>query len=405
MFQPNSNQTITCSFAGLAKFAVRSALACVAILSCAVAAHAQCISITSYGGSGNGTTNNSPALASAFAALPSAGGCITFPGGRYLFSTAVTLTYPASIYSLSLVGAGADATTLYFPSSNGITMKANSARQTIHVRDLAFTTGSAGSYSALTLNNSAPLGIIMLSDIVRTDFRGDDGGNGSDYWANGVNVAGQSHINFDSDTFFGSAAANTAGVGILLNGNSGASPYFGIVYNIAKCSFFWIGTGLEIGSYIQGISVTQSNFTGGGTGIWALPGGVGLAELAITGGNQFNTTINQIAIQQALTSLIMNGNLLFIQAGASGVFFDAPGNGQSTIVNNVFWGLSTSGSTGIYVGYTSAGTVVTGNTFYNLATGVNLPGTSGWNVQANGYQAVGIWVANIGANSVGVATE
>jgi hypothetical protein len=211
-------------------------------------------------------------------------------------------------------------------------------------------------------------------------------------------------VNFDSDNFLG-ASIGTGGAGILLNGNATVSPYFGIVFNIAKCGFFWVGNGLEIGSYVQGISITQSNFTNGETGIWAEPGGIGLAELAITGGNQFNTIGNQIFIQQAMTSLIMNGNLIFITQNNSGVFLDSPGNGQNSIDNNVFWGLSPAGSNGIFVNSTAAGTTVVGNTFYNLATGMNLGGTAGWNVQANSYQGVATHVANIGTNSVGVATD
>jgi putative cofactor-binding repeat protein len=59
--------------------------------------------------------------------------------------------------------------------------------------------------------------------------------------------------------------------------------------------------------------------------------------------------------------------------------------GQHSIVNNVFSAGNSTGTAGIYVGYSNIPAVVTGNTFYNLATGVNLVGTSGWNVQANAY--------------------
>jgi hypothetical protein len=300
---------------------------------------------------------NSPALASAYAALPAAGGCIDFPAGRYLFSTAVTLTYPTTgIYSVSLVGAGADNTTLYFPGSNGVTINAQNGRQTIHVRDLTFSTGSAGGYTALILNNAVPLNVIMSSDVFRTDFRGDDGGMGTDYWYAGVYVAGQSNINFDSDTFFGNAG--TSGTGIFLNGNTGVTPYWGIVYNIAKCGFFWVGNGLAIGTYIQGVTVTQSNFTNGTTGIFVLSGGSGLTEIAITGGNQFNTAGNQIVIDSPVNSLIMNGNLIYVSENNSGLLLNAMG-GQHSIVNNVFSAGNSTGTAGIYVGYSNAPAVVT----------------------------------------------
>lgn len=394
----------------LARLASLASLACVAIflLSSAVAHAQQCESITSYGGNGNGTTNNSPALAAAFAALPAHGGCIAFPAGRYLFSTTVTLTYPATaIYSVTLVGAGADATTLYWPASDGITINATGPQNTAHVHDLTFSTGSAGGYTGLTINNSSPLGTIFLSDVFRSTFRGDDGGQLTDYWSNGIYVAGQSNINFDSDEFFG-PKSGLQGTGIVLNGNPSVSPYFGIVYNIAKCGFFWVGEGLVIGTYIQGITVTQTNFTNGWVGIYALAGGTGLDELAVTGGNQFNTTGNQIVIQQPLGQLIVNGNLFFVAPNNSGIFLDSTGAyaAQNTIVNNVFYGPgATVNSNGIYVAGSYPNTILTGNTFLSLNVAVNLPGTSGWNVQANSYQSVQTTVTPIGTNSVGVATQ
>jgi len=392
--------------AGLAKLVVLGFLAIVGVVFSTGFATAQCASILTYGGNGNGTTNNSPALTAAYAALTTSGGCIAFPAGRYLFSTAITLNYPASAtapYSVSLVGAGVDNTTLYFAASNGITINANNDQQTTHVRDLTFSTGSAGGYSALTLNNSNPLGGngIQSSDIDRSTFRGDDGGALTEYWNNGVNVVGQSDINFDSDQFLGDSTG-LHGNGISLSGTS-VSP--GIVYNISKCGFFWNGSGLSITTLIQGVTVTQSNFTNGETGINALAGGTGLTELAITGGNQFNTTGNQILIAQPTFNLTITGNLIFILTGNTGIWLNSAGAGGDTISNNDFSGQTTTGTTGIYVSGSNPSTVVTGNTFNFLATGVNLTGTSGWNVQANVYSGVTTAVKNIGTNSVGVATK
>jgi hypothetical protein len=387
----------------LAKWVPLAFLACgVAVLSPAIADAQQCISITAYNGSGN----NSTALSAAFAALPANGGCISFPGGRYVFPTAVTLTYPASgIYSLTLVGAGSDNTTLYFAASNGISINASNAQQTVHVREMTFTTGSAGGYTGLTVSNATPLGTILTSDVVRTTFRGDDGGAAADYWNAGVSIVAQSNVNFDSDMFYGPANGQS-GAGIELAGKPGVGNQYGIVYNIAKCGFFWVGNGIEIVTYIQGISVTQSNFTNGLTGIWAKPGGVGLDELAITGGNQFNTTGNQIAIQQPTSALIVTGNLIFVSSGNSGIYLDSTGSEDIIANNSIAYNAPSKGTSfGIYVGQSIPNSVVTGNVFSGLTDGVDLVGTSGWNVQSNIYSGVTTPVANIGSNSVGVATK
>jgi hypothetical protein len=127
----------------------------------------------------------------------------------------------------------------------------------------------------------------------------------------------------------------------------------------------------------------------------------------ITGGNQFNTLGTQILIAQPVFDLTVSGNLIFIENGQKGLWLDAAetvGAGDS-IVNNNFTGESTSGTTGLLVSDSNPGAVVTGNTFNTLGTGVNLTGTGGWNVQANTYNAVVTLVANIGVNSVGVATK
>jgi hypothetical protein len=403
---------IGAAHAGLARLSVFGLLAVVAVVLSASVANAQCVSIVTYGGSGNGTTNNSPALASAYAALTSTGGCIAFPAGRYKFNTAVTFNYPVNappvfpLYSVSLVGAGVDNTVLYFAASNGIIINANNDQQTIHVSDLTFSTGSAGGYSALTLNNSLPNGGygIQSSDIDRATFRGDDDGGVTDYWSNGVNVVGQQDINFDGDTFIGDHTG-ADGNGINLSGTS-VSP--GIVYNISKCGFFSTGNGLAITTLIQGVTVTQSNFTNGETGINALAGGTGLTQLSVTGGNQFNTTGTQIWLQQPTHGLIINGNLFFVLTGQTGIWLDSTG-GWETIVNNVFAGETAPTSppltTGILVSGSNPSTVVTGNSFNTFSTGVNLTGTSGWNVQANIYNPVNNQVTNIGSNSVGVVTR
>lgn len=375
--------------------------------------YAQCVSITSYNGNGN----NSSALAAAFAALPTYGGCISFPAGKYQFNTSVSLSLVGSISSLTLVGAGADSTILYFPSTSGITVNTNSDTQSVHVRDVTFSTGTAGGQTALTVTNAQPqVGALYGSDIFRTTFRGDDGGALNEYWGTGVDILGQSNVNFDSVNFFGNGTG-TGGVGISLSGNKNAKGvwYYGLVYNIAKCGFLWTNVGIEIVTYVQGVAVTQSNFTNGvNSGIWAQPNGYGLNELAVTGGNQFavggpNDTSpgNDIIIQQPINNLIVSGNLFFVPPGGSGIFLDSTPatGGYGSITNNIFEsGQGGIGPYGIYVETSNPNTVVTGNVFEDLTTGIDLVGTSGWNVQANTYLAVGTHVAAIGSNSVGVAT-
>ena len=357
-----------------------------------------CLNILNYGGNGNGSTDNTSAMNSALAALPTNGGCIYFPAGKYDFASAITETYPASgIYSVTLAGAGADSSILYWPTATGgITINAKVATQSFHTRDLTFSTGTTNAGTALTLNNATLLGVFAQSDIYKTTFRGDDGGAATDYWTNAINVVGLSNINFDDDLFYGNAAG-TGGTGIAVAGNASTSPNYGIVYNLSKDGFYNVGVGLSYGTYVQGVTVSQSNFTNGATCISVPSGGTGAAQLSLAD-DQFNCSTNNVIVSSPLASLMMKGNLLYINASEIGVNI-ASYVAQSTFTGNVYSGLSSSGSVGITATGASTSSQVSGNVFYNLATGLNLTGASGWNVWGNNYPNTTTQISNIGSNS------
>jgi hypothetical protein len=408
-------------------------------------AHAQtaCVDVTASGLTGDnlvgdGVTDNTAKFNALVAQLinpvagkspqpgPS-GWCISFPAGKYLFKSApAAINYPTAIYSVTIAGAGADNTTLFFSGpngqgSNGITVNAQDtgtqALQSIHVRDLTFTTAVAGGYSALILAKTGSQGTFAQSDIVRTTFRGDDGGALAYYWAAAVNVSGLSDINFDGDLFYG---ADGGGTGIVLAG-SGIGGV-GTVYNIANSGFYSLGIGLAIESYVTGVTVTQSNFVNGSTCIWVPPSVSGVSNIAIVGGNNFNCTGTQILLQSPVNSLVMNGNLIYLGYNGTnniGVWLDAPGGQQYSFVNNVFSGLWCCGlsATGIVANFSGSGTVnsavVMGNTFFNLTLGTDLTDAKYWNVQGNFYTpaitpnpgTTPVLNPNMGnMNSVGAAT-
>lgn len=382
-------------------------------------AQTPCLSITSNGGNGNGTTDNTAAFNLTVAQLPSQGGCISFPAGTYLFNSPLRIIYPAGVYSVTIVGDGADNTTLYFPASNGITINAQDtgtqALQSIHVRDLTFTTGTAGTYAALTLVKAGATGTFAQSEVERTVFRGADGANLTDFWGIAVNVSALSDVNFDGDLFYGNSAG-AGGVGISLAGNSTS---VGTVYNIAKSGLFGLSVGVAVGSYVNGVSITQSNIVNGETCIWVPANATSVAGLTITGGNNLNCTGTQILLQSPVNDVVMNGNLIYVGAKSVnnfGLWIQAAGGERYSIVNNVFAGLgccNTPAGTGIVVDYNGSGVVtdgvVIGNTFFNLVLGVDLTDASYWNVQANFYNSnTTTQVLNPNAgnmNSVGVATK
>jgi hypothetical protein len=359
-----------------------------------------CPSILASGGNASGNVDNAPALNAMFTAGAT---CIFFPPGRYLFSSAISRSFPAvANYSTTFVGAGAEVSTLFFNGTNGVTFNLNKSSQSVHVRDLTFSTGQAGTFSGLIINQSQPLNAAQ-SDITRVTFRGDDGNGATDYWLNGISTTGLSFVNFIGDLFYGSD--NSLGNGVVLSGDTSISPNFGIVFNFTSCGFFNNSVGIYIATYIQGVTVAQSNFTNGVTGIFLAPGAIGMDQLTVNG-SQFNEIGNNIFFDANFDDGIIQNNLIFVEPNQFGVSIGPVDGARVAITGNIFVGVSNNGSTGILVDGPVSNGIITGNAFNNLATGSNLSGANtGWNVQSNSYQTIGTNVANHGSNTVGGGSQ
>lgn len=353
-----------------------------------------------FGGDITGVLDSSQALNNALAALPTGGGQIYFPG-KFKFLSAINYTIPSGRFSVSFVGVGADATNLYWPSTNGITINASSFSHSVHFRDITISCGSSELYAGVTLNQTVCLGIIEQSDFIRVTFQGNDLVPVSS-WLSAISVFGLSNISYDTCIFYGNNGATT---GINLSGNTSNSPYYSIIHNIYKCGFFNCGIGIEYGTYVQGVTVSQSNFSNGVTGIHIPTGANGATQLTVIA-SQFNCTENQILLQGAIASLMIQGNLMYITADFAGITcLSSSGSIGASITANQFYGTSLTASYGVYVGGTFTNGTVTGNIFSALAAGVNLLDASGWNVQANVYPGCTSTVVNIGGNTVGTATQ
>jgi hypothetical protein len=358
------------------------------------------VSILDFGGSGDGVTDNAPAIAAAFAALVArggTGGTIHFPVGKYRFNSSVTLTLPSGLFSLTLVGEGADATVLHWPTTAGLVIACSNQRHSVHVRDMTYTTGAANAGSGLRLTNSVLLGVIMQSDVTRCTFRGDDGGAISNYWSIGVEVIGLSLISFCDVLSYG---PGVLGVGISVTGNAVTSPNFGIIYNFDRCTFLSHGIGIQYDSYIQGVSVSQCNFTNCTTGINVPAGAIGITQLAVTT-SQFDCTNVNIFVQSPIAGLMITNSLFYIASNGVGIVCSSTGF-QNSITGNVFSGEPASVATiGISISGNITGSCVVGNTFYNLVTGTDLGGTATWLVDKNVYDATTTPIANVGTNRAG----
>src|SRR6266853_845871 len=305
------------------------------------------ISITDFGGVGDGKTDNLAAYLRAVAFLSGTGGSIFFPPGTYLFSANAPFNYPTGTFSVSIVGSGADSTVLFWPNaSGGLTFTLSGIGSSIHVRDLTLTTGATNGGNALLIQSSfadANPALTAISDIYRVTIRGSDAYPVfANYWTIGVNLTNVSNIQIENLTALGPATPN--GTGITLIGNPGGATY-GVVYNIAKSTFNNL-TGIQYGSYIQGVTVDQCNFTsnnGTCNGIFGPGGQTGqLLQLNVTN-CQFNVPTNAIVLGTVVGDVLIANNLVISRANSNAfnlgpvTFFTITGNllaGNTTALLN-----------------------------------------------------------------------
>lgn len=370
-----------------------------------------CPNIISYGGSGNGVTDNGAAFAAALAANPSGSACVYFPAGNFAFSNSAVYTFPtANPSSVTILGAGADNTILTFsaPSVPGLAIAFKGPFNSAHIRDMTIAssinpsnnTGLLLQQTAATIPNPANS---ALSDVTNVTFRGADGYVASDAWSFSVEASGVSNINFTNDYFVGPTAGT---VGVLLTGSSTA---LGVVYNFSGCTFNFIGIGIQYAQWIQGVTVSQSNFTGGTQGIVVPASQPGLDELLVWG-NQFNVTGNGVLDETGIESTQIFGNIFLVPNGANGVQLFAAGN--SIIQGNTFEPAnpSPSANNGLVISGTVNNwpVIVTGNSFLQMAgDGIQLgSGSRNVNVQSNVYSGNGTNVLNAGTgNTIGGGSQ
>lgn len=365
-----------------------------------VAAHDPCINILDFGGNNSAGTNNDTALNSALAAASSVlDACVYFPPGQYNFGANVTYTFPNRFSAVTIRGAGQETTQLIWAGGGGLTLNMDGTYTSFHVQDMTIVSGTSGSGVGLTLLQQAGAqtapGNQAMSDVTRVAFRGSDGYAATKYWNTDISMSGVSQINFIGDNFYGPSPA--AGIGVSLNGTAAAVA---TVENFTDCIFNQLSSGIVYGTDVQGVSVSQSNFTGDVNGI-SVPGGeVNLDQLVFIG-NQVEATSAGISAASYVPDALISGNLFIVPANALAV--QLVPSGLFTIYGNSIHGLSTSNTNGFVIGSSNFGGVITGNSIYNILTGIFLQSTSSHvNVQSNFYNGVTTPVQNSGtSNTVG----
>lgn len=335
----------------------------------------------------------------AFNAAIAVGASILFGPGTYSFAGAISYAMPSSTASCALLGAGAERTLLAFPAGGGITLNLLGPNNSFHVRDFSILGGAANCGSALTINqNNASItnpAETQLSDVTNVTIRGSDGLAQTDYWTNGVVINRASSVNFTN--LFCTGPSGQLGVGVVLQGTAAVIP---VLFNLVGCVFNNLNVGLLYGAYVQGVTVSQCNFTFDNFGVLIQAAMVNLAQLLVTG-CQFNCTTAGIFTTSNPPGLMITNNFFIPQASSNCIVLTSVG--LCTVTGNTFFGLGVTGAVGINIVSSSAFAVITGNAFVVMVVAINLQaGSSNVNVQSNSYQACGTNVANAGtANVIG----
>lgn len=173
----------------------------------------------------NGTANDN-AWNSWFGSLAAAGGCIEFGAGKFRFNAAKSAALSGtagSIASISIIGAGQDLTTFYFPNTAGFTLTGASQRHSFHLRGFSITTGAQGAGAAIaTTNSSTFIGTFTAqSDVENVTCRGEDGYAVTAYWSTCHAVTGWTDITWINFKAYGdSTALHGTGVSVVATGAS-----------------------------------------------------------------------------------------------------------------------------------------------------------------------------------------
>jgi hypothetical protein len=345
-----------------------------------------CFLIEWFGGRGDGTTDNLAAW-TAMAAVLSVqlnGAAIVFrSGGKYLFSSNTTFTYPAGrVYELEIDGPGA---ILYWPNANGgMVFNASMPSHNLLLHGMHITTGQAAGGYGIYLSQSHPLQSFFNSSFRDVVWRGDDTttGSGSFGWTIAANVSNWSGTLWEGCSFYSNGSGTLLEFSGTGAGGTGGTNY-SIFHNITGCIFQTAQYCLVYGTFAQGVTVSQSNFQNADYAIYVPAGAEGLAQLQVVN-NQLSCNIAQVLISVAIPLVMIANNWITGVADQAAVNFTQASG--AAVVGNCF---TLMGSNTIAIACaTDVGSApfpiaITGNAINGAFVGVQLP-TTGENILVSG---------------------
>lgn len=322
------------------------------------------------------------------AILPARGGAAYFPKGCYNFASKPTYAFNAVVAGIKIFGDGIDATVTRFPSSYGFEFTYAIPQNTVTARDMTFEAGTDGGQIGLSLlqpTDAQCAGEFSTTLIDNVLFRGANyNTTNTNRWEYGLFINGVSGTNGTNITVWGGVGT---GVGVAYNGRTAC---FSVAHNLYNYSASNVLDGIQVGTKIQGLQVSNSNIISANDGVKVNTAGVGVAEVSVQG-SQITSLVNCIETLTDVQSLAIQNNP-FLACTSVGVL--ATNVTGINAVNGVISGnliipnVDHTG-TGVLVGTNGADgnngpLAIYGNVISRFATGINLNAASannhvGWN--------------------------
>jgi hypothetical protein len=393
------------------------------------------VNIINFGGDPTGTYDNTTALTAALASSTSPL-TIYFPAGTYKFNSAITYALlngatgaeqTNAIFSVSLVGAGADITTLLWGATNGLTFQFSSSQHSVHINNLTIATTGRNAGNAVTLTNSYGYfgTFVAQSDFTNVTIRGADGYALNNCWSNCVSINQVNDVTFINCNFYGTDGGNI-GTGVYLD-SPGAGTFvpvnvlpnyftLGSVYNFTNCNFSFLGLGLYYGNNIQTVQVANCFFSQCTNSI-VCPSNIynNSNQGLIVSGSTFFGLGSPILIQSPLNNIQILNNFIGVNASDYGVFIEPDVN--ATIIGNQFvpYGASNTAAAGIDIQGFPANSVqsidiLTVGSGYTVGTTATVSGGGGssLSVQVAAINSsggiIGLTISNRGTGYSGTVT-
>jgi hypothetical protein len=269
------------------------------------------LNIQMFGGKGDNSTDNYPPLLAAYTVINARlGGAVYLPAGQYKFVTSPAFTFAADHFSIRVFGDGAKATSLIFPTTDGLSFTWFAKQNSVHIESMALLTSTNGQKGLSLIfpgANDQPEDNVN-SYIQNVTFMGSDnlvegGANGWGYAFFVDRVSGTNLVN--STVWGGSLITHKGGVGAFY---TGATSVFSVGHNIVNFTSANLTDGVLVGTFVQGVQIINSNFSAcDNSGVRVAAGGSGLAEVSIQG-SQITTIGRAIDIESSIQNISVQNN-------------------------------------------------------------------------------------------------